>query len=307
MGTRPRSVVRALFGPPAVWYVRQLGWAPLAGRAAVLANSYLRRAQVDFVSSTSFGSAFGGNTRDFVQRYVYLFGVWQPDLDGFIAERLEEGDVFVDVGANVGYFTLLGSRSVGPSGGVIAIEASPEIFKGLEKNLALNEIRNVRALNLAASDRVGTLSVYRTDDDLRGLTTTVERRGLELECEVEAAPLNSLLTDDELKRTRLVKIDVEGSEWLVAVGLDRLLKEGRADLELVVEVEPLSPGTGGKRAGNTIRLFEDAGFNTYALETDYRVQGHLAIGVRARPLRLSSELELEEVDLVFSRIDAEQL
>ena len=253
MGTSPRSLLRAVLGPPACWYVRRLGSAPFADRAAVVANSYLRRQAFDFVETTSFGARFRGNTGDFVQRYVYLFGAWQPAVEAFIGERLGEGDVFVDVGANVGYYTLLGSRRVGPTGGVVAIEASPEIFGRLQANLDLNGSTNVRALNLAASDQEGTLSVYRTDEDLRGLTTTVARRGLELECEVDAARVVALLNDDELSRVRLVKVDVEGGEWAVSKGLEKLLSEGRPDLELIVEVEPSTPGANGKTAEDTIR------------------------------------------------------
>lgn len=76
-----------------------------------------------------------------------------------MAERLKPGDVFVDVGANIGYFSLLASKLVGPGGRVVAIEASPEVFDLLRRNLELNKAHNVRAVNVAISDREGSLQL----------------------------------------------------------------------------------------------------------------------------------------------------
>jgi tRNA/tmRNA/rRNA uracil-C5-methylase (TrmA/RlmC/RlmD family) len=115
----------------------------------------------EFVVSTSFGMRIAGDTRDIIQGFIYFFGMWEPSLTRWIQERLAPGDIFIDVGANIGYYSLLASKLVGHSGSVVAIEPSPKIFSALQHNLALNHIENVRVVNMAVSDRREALRLFR--------------------------------------------------------------------------------------------------------------------------------------------------
>ncbi len=65
---------------------------------------------------TTFGATLRVNASDIVGKHLYYFGVWEPTITKWIAERLKPGDCFVDVGANLGYYTLLASKIVGQSG-----------------------------------------------------------------------------------------------------------------------------------------------------------------------------------------------
>lgn len=71
------------------------------------------------------------DTQDLIQRYLYLFGAWEPHLTGWLRRRLRPGDGFVDVGANIGVFSVLAARLVGESGRVVAIEASADVHRRL--------------------------------------------------------------------------------------------------------------------------------------------------------------------------------
>ena len=71
---------------------------------------------------------------DQIQERIYLFGIWEPAITRFVKGRLKPGDLFVDIGANVGYYSLLAAKLVGSEGQVIAIEASPTIARKLEQN-----------------------------------------------------------------------------------------------------------------------------------------------------------------------------
>jgi hypothetical protein len=64
---------------------------------------------------------------DVIQRYIFYFGVWEPMISHVTEQMLHKGDVYVDVGANIGYCSLLASNCVGGSGRVVSIEASPTI------------------------------------------------------------------------------------------------------------------------------------------------------------------------------------
>ena len=98
----------------------------------VLQRIYMRA--LSYVSPTEdcpavFGSVFHCNTRQFVQRRIRFFGIFEHNLTYYTLSKLREGDLYVDVGANIGYFSLLASQCVGPTGKVIAVEADPETFK----------------------------------------------------------------------------------------------------------------------------------------------------------------------------------
>ncbi|WP_368396365.1 hypothetical protein [Streptomyces sclerotialus] len=90
------------------WYVR---YAPGAiGKSAVLdtyLNAELRDHPVVRQARARFGSTFTTDTQDLIQRYIHLFGGWEPHLTTWLTRRLEPGDAFVDVGANIGYYSLL--------------------------------------------------------------------------------------------------------------------------------------------------------------------------------------------------------
>lgn len=115
-----------------------------------------------FEASTRFGTRMAGETSDILDAYIYCFGVWEPNLTHWVRSRLRPNDVFVDIGANIGYFSLLASRLVGGDGAVVAVEAMPETFERLQRNIALNcAARNVRAVNAAAGARHAKVRLYR--------------------------------------------------------------------------------------------------------------------------------------------------
>lgn len=259
-----------------------------------------------FVASTVFGGQIAGDASDILQQYIYYFGVWEPHLTRWIGQRLAPGDTFIDVGANIGYFSLLASKLVGDSGAVVAIEASPKIFNALQGNLARNRAHNVRAVNVAVTDRKGWVRLFRGPDSNLGRTTIREECGFEFECEVEAAPLSAILQLEEAQNARLIKIDVEGAEWSVVAGMGPLLSSARTDLEIVVEVQPGPLAQQGKQPEDLLRIFLEAGFHAYRLENDYSPLSYLPPPTEKRPERIRTPIQCQ-TDVAFSRQDSELL
>jgi len=262
----------------------------------------------DFEVRTLSGTRLTGNTRDKVQAHVYYFGVWEPNLTRFLSERLAPGDVFVDVGANVGYYSLHAARLVDETGKVVAIEASPTLFTALRANLELNRANNVRPVNLAAADKASTLRLYLGPPDNLGMTSLLESsvEGSSFECEVEARPLADILDSDEIARARIIKVDVEGAEAVVALGMAPVLSSCREDLEIVIEVSPERLASQGRTVAEILRVFEDAGFHAYTLANDTAPLAYLPPIRVERPIRMR-EPSSEQTDLVFSRKDQDAL
>lgn len=97
---------------------------------------------------------------DIIQMYVYLFGTWEPDLAAFLRRRLQPGDTFIDVGANVGYLSVLSSGLVGPQGVVVAIEPAPDARAALQETVARNDRDNIRLVTAAISDHDGEIPLF---------------------------------------------------------------------------------------------------------------------------------------------------
>ncbi|HXF35116.1 MAG TPA: FkbM family methyltransferase [Candidatus Acidoferrales bacterium] len=189
-----------------------------------------------FETTSVYGTRFEGTLSGLVQRRVFHFGVFEPNLSRFIWETLAPGDTFVDVGANVGYFAVLAARAVGAQGRVVAIEAAPSTFAALEATLERNATTNVRAVNRAAYDRTAVLPMYTVSAEENAGGASVAKTVGPLEAEVVAQPLAEILERDEIARARIVKIDVEGAEAAAVAGLVPALGQTRPDLEIVVEV-----------------------------------------------------------------------
>jgi FkbM family methyltransferase len=249
---------------------------------------------------------------EIIQKYVYLFGVWEPDLTAFMRRRLRPGDTFIDVGANVGYLSAFASKLVGPHGGVVAIEPAPATGAALRETVAMNDLTNIRLVAAAASDHDDELPLFVGRSYTMGLTTTVGRRFLLRENgRVRATTLGSLVTREELANTRLIKIDVEGAEDRVLGGLLASVDALPTDAEVVVEVMARWWRNPQLRPIDVLQPFLDRGFHVYMLAADYTPWRYLwPKDVRA-PQRLRDlavlEQRREQLNLVLSRSDADAL
>ena len=189
-----------------------------------------------FEVTTFFGARFEGTLSGLIQRSVFHFGIYEPNLTAWIVDSLGAGDVFVDVGANVGYFSLLAASAVNTSVRVVAVEPAPSTFRALEENLRRNGATNVRAINAAAYDKVDTLPIFTVPEEEHAGGATLVRQIGPREADVDARPLAGMLTPDEINRTRIVKIDVEGAEIAAVQGLLPALPQMPQTVELVVEL-----------------------------------------------------------------------
>lgn len=261
-------------------------------------NKVLPWAVRECVATTYFGARMRCDPADFIQRTVLHFGVWEPDVSRTIERNLAAGDVFVDIGANVGYDTLLASSCVGSSGRVVAIEASPSTFALLQRNVSLNPFTsNVRAVNAAVSDRRGTTRLFEVEAANIGTATTLASRGRALLTEVDAFTLEDILSPDEMRRARLIKIDVEGAEPPILDHILSRLSSYPPTLDFVVEANPHDDVDAWRHVFHRLTL---AGFSAWAIENDYTLDAYLRWRSVA-PLRRMDAMPDHQQDLLFTR------
>ena len=244
-----------------------------------------------------------GNTRDILQQYLYYFGVWEPDMTAFIRRVLAFGDVFIDVGANIGYFSLLAARCVSRSGRVVSIEASPRIYADLVANVSRNRRSNIRTLNLAAADKPGRVSIFPGPDGNCGASTILANGvNVEREAEVVAVAIDDILTTEEADSAKLIKIDVEGAEVAVIAGMKQLITSGRLDRKFLVEVHAEALAAQGLSPSDVIAPFDRAGYQTFVLDNDYDTWRYLYPGSARKPRPLQEPIQWD-ANLLFSRTD----
>ena len=258
-------------------------------------NVILRTLGGPYRCRTYFGAAMICEPKDLIQHLILHFGVWEPNISRAIEQSLMPGDVCADIGANVGYETLLAAHLVGPQGGVVAIEASPSTYSLLRRNLDENGYSNVRPVQVAVSDSAGTVNLYGGTDVNRGRTTTLPTRELPLECTVQALPLDQILTSDERLRLRLIKMDIEGAEVAVVRRLLTTLDLYPESMRLLVEVSPCDEWR---------ELFDqlvDVGFRAYYLHNSYDRRWYISSRNQRVPAHEIFEMPATQADILFSR------
>jgi FkbM family methyltransferase len=269
--------------------------------------SLVRRREFAYSTTTPRGWRITGHTRDWIQRNLYYFGLWEPNLSAWIQGRLAPGDVFIDVGANIGYFTLLAASRVGPSGRIVAVEAMPAIFQHLAAHVADNGLTNTRLINEAAvgpNDPSEVLLYWGGAGNI-GSSGMLQHATQTESVKVNARTLAQMLTPDEYRRARLIKVDVEGVEGRTIRGLG--LERGGFDerLELIVEISA-GPDVETDPA-DLLEYFAGLGFFPYELREDHYFQRYAypATAV-SRPQRVRQPLTAVH-NVIFSKLDAESL
>jgi FkbM family methyltransferase len=158
--------------------------------------------------------------------FIRTHGWWEREEAAWLRSVLRPGHVMVDCGANVGYFTLLGSSLVGPSGRVVALEPEPRNLSLLRRNVRRHRLRNVEVVPAAAWSQRARLALRRNPDNAGDHQVRPEVAG-EM---VDAVALDDVLDG----RADVVKIDTQGADHYVIAGLGRTL-DASPHAQLLVE------------------------------------------------------------------------
>ena len=245
---------------------RVLRWLPM-GRYRLIHESR-RFGIAPFVAHLSpelGGLAFHCDPRDSVAREACYTGLYEPQETQLVSRLLHPGDVFVDVGANWGYFTLAAAHRVGKAGRVVAFEPEPRLFDLLTANVALNQLTSVDTHRLAVAESRGSLSfeAFSADSDNWGQSRAVTA-GADADFHADAVALDDVLDDEDIARVQVTKIDVEGGEAEVLAGMERGLHRGRYRY-LLVECHPALLAQRGHDETDTLRPLTEAGYRLWSI------------------------------------------
>ncbi len=248
-----------------------------------------------------------GRFTDKVFRDCYVYGVWEPVISAYFASRLRAGDIVIDVGANLGYHSLLAWKRVGPTGRVLALEPLPGNLQRFRRNLDLNPGASevVRVIpKIVGAEPGEERAIYSGPASNRGASSVIPSPLVSSEpaAVVRTTSLSQVIaeemTRDEWQRTRLIKIDVEGAELEVITGLLSSLREGSSRPDIVLEANPVVNGVDA--LDGTLDTLEQLGYEVLQLANSYSIDFNVSQQSRrdvvgepcARPLTRMTDLLL---------------
>tara|TARA_Y100001936_G_scaffold187757_1_gene185813 strand:- start:3749 stop:4651 length:903 start_codon:yes stop_codon:yes gene_type:complete len=186
-----------------------------------------------------------------------------------VKNEIKKGDVVIDIGAHIGYYTVLFAKLVGPEGKVFAFEASPKNFEILKKNVDMNGYKNVVCNNKAVSDKNGKLTLYMT-----GRTSTenflfkpenfTDSTTIKNTVEIESITLDDYFTDFKDK-INFLKMDISGAEPRVIKGMKSLL-EKNVNMKIQQEWWPNAIRTHGFEPDTHLKLLINKGYNIFEID-----------------------------------------
>ena len=191
---------------------------------------------------------------DQTQRTMSL-GLFEPAETSLVTRLLKPGDVFIDVGAHIGWFSTVAARQVGETGQVIACEPYPQNASALRMTLALNGVQNVRVIEAAVGSHVGQLSLAAASDSGSVSAAYPAHGGRQ---EVQMTTLDQIAAD--IPAVALVKIDVEGWEPRVLRGAVQTLSRTR---NVLIELNRPALSAVGSSSDEVIALLRAAGFTRF--------------------------------------------
>jgi FkbM family methyltransferase len=159
------------------------------------------------------------------QRSIYCAYKYERKITNLVSKILNNEDVFIDVGAHVGYYSLLAAKKMGANGIVIAFEPNVDNYKILEHNVNLNEFSQIKLYKIGLSDYDGEAQFYINPfNDGGSSLTKFDYKALKI-VKINVEKLDTFLNDIPLNKIDLIKIDVEGHQMNTLRGMEHTLQK----------------------------------------------------------------------------------
>ena len=200
---------------------------------------------------------------------VRRYGGWEPLETQVVLHEVKQGETVLDIGANVGYYTLLLAACVGSEGRVIAFEPEPDNLALLEANVRLNRLSNVTVVPKAVSSAGSSLPLYLSEDQ-KGTHSFWHAYGARRSVVVDAVSLDDYFRD-YVGSVDFIKMDIEGAEGHALMGMGQLLRRND-HCRVLTEFSPWNLQNCGTDPIEYLRALRGHGFRLHVLdEYDQRI------------------------------------
>jgi FkbM family methyltransferase len=226
------------------------------------ANFAVRLGKAESVAVGPFRVFVDPRDRVIAKKLILYGGYEQREID-LLCSLVRPGDCVLDIGANIGLYSLALSRAVGPEGRVIAFEPDPDNATLLRRNLEANRCANVTVLEYALGDASREVRLYESEDNRGALSTSdVLGVGEDHAISVHMRRGDAVLAELGVQ-ARVAKIDVEGAEPLVIAGLGAQLPQ-----VLMFEFVPQLLRAAGRNPAEFLHKLRSAGYSLAAVDPE---------------------------------------
>lgn len=176
------------------------------------------------------------NPTEHIQQQLFWYGHYEKELGELLKKIVRPGDVFLDLGANIGYFSLLVAIN-SPSANIISFEPAKDLFHYMNDNISLNNIKNVSAINAAAGEINEEKDLFISSPDNSGMSSFHQPENYSGKKErVKVLSMDEWFKTSGLSKIDIIKLDIEGSELAALKGMKEILQKQKP--VLIVEVNP---------------------------------------------------------------------
>ncbi|WP_424099159.1 FkbM family methyltransferase [Moorena producens] len=205
--------------------------------------------------------------REPIAFHLLIDGVYEKPSIDIVLKHLSPDGVFLDVGANIGVFSITAARLLQNSGKVIAIEASPQIFSYLKKNINYNQLSNIQAVQIAITDLDNAVvDFYEPPSDHFGMGS-IARQFHRDPIHIKTKTVDTLLAEKSINSVSVMKVDVEGYEAAVFRGSQSLLHSSHPPIILFEFCDWAEARVPEAKVGDAQRVLTEAGYQIWRLSS----------------------------------------
>ena len=271
-----------------LFYLFQKGKNLLGGRG-LTKYSFVRKVKnYSYLNlQTDYAEVFGNKlflSKKGLALSVSHYGTYEELEAKIMEEKIETGNIVVDIGANIGLHTLNMARIVGNTGQVFAFEPDPSNFEILKKNVKINNYKNIILEQKAVGDKHGRATLYQSDNPINHrIFPQIERATNQVQ--VELTNLDNYFDSDMIDKINFIKIDVEGMEFGVLKGMKNILKNNKK-IKILFEFVPKDTIEAGFIPIELLDYLTSNGFKLYCM--DEKTKKLLYVSNNEEILRLCS-------------------
>lgn len=188
------------------------------------------------------------------------YGFYEPFETELVKKEVKKGDVVLDIGACIGYYTLIFAKLVGENGKVFAFEPDPNNFALLKKNAEINDYQNIILVNKAVSNETWITKLYLSKNNIKSHKIHKFKSSNKF-IEIESVSLDDYFKDYK-RNINLIKMDIEGAEFHAIEGMSLILQKNK-DIRVLTEFGPKYLKEFGIKPEKYIRLLIKNGFKIY--------------------------------------------
>jgi len=201
------------------------------------------------------------NPTEHIQQQLFWYGCYEKEVGDLLRSMLRANDVFIDIGANIGYFSLL-SATISPSVRIFSFEPVKDLFQKMNVNISLNNIKNISTVNAAVGKISEEKELFVSASDNLGMSSFYQPENYSGKKErVKVVTIDDWFKTSELTKIDVIKLDVEGNELAALKGMRAVIEEQRP--LVIVEINPQTLSLSGLKSldiYNYLNQFNFVGF-----------------------------------------------